>query len=62
MTALMIYFRTYAKALFTIAAAIALSRVYAGVHYPADVVRGAALGILAAAGVYKMDTLIFRRR
>lgn len=56
MTALAIYFRKYAKVFFAIAAAVALSRVYAGVHYPADVLFGAALGVLAAVGVSKLDT------
>ena len=38
-----------APALFVLAAAVAYSRVYVGVHYPLDVVAGAALG--AAVGV-----------
>ncbi|MFZ3072701.1 MAG: phosphatase PAP2 family protein [Thermodesulfobacteriota bacterium] len=55
MTSLAIYFRKYAKAFLAIAAIVALSRVYAGVHYPADVAFGAALGVLAAYGVYNLD-------
>jgi len=35
-------------ALFTLAALIAWSRVYTGVHYPLDVIAGAALGLLVA--------------
>ena len=39
--------------LFTLAAAIAFSRVYVGVHYPLDVVAGAVLGMLVAWGVWR---------
>jgi undecaprenyl-diphosphatase len=35
-------------ALFVLAALIALSRVYIGVHYPLDIVAGAALGLVVA--------------
>jgi undecaprenyl-diphosphatase len=34
--------------LFVLAALIAFSRVYNGVHYPVDVLGGAALGLLVA--------------
>jgi undecaprenyl-diphosphatase len=37
-----------APALFLLAAAIAWSRVYVGVHYPLDVLGGAVLGVLLA--------------
>ena len=37
-----------APALFVLAAAIAWSRVYVGVHYPLDVLAGAALGVAVA--------------
>ena len=36
---------------FVLAAAIAFSRVYVGVHYPLDVLGGAVLGVLVAVGV-----------
>ncbi|MDO7907475.1 undecaprenyl-diphosphatase [Paenibacillus sp. JX-17] len=35
-----------------LAAVISFSRVYTGVHYPTDVLAGALVGILSAAGVY----------
>ncbi|GIP37115.1 undecaprenyl-diphosphatase [Paenibacillus sp. J31TS4] len=41
----------------TLAALLALSRVWAGVHYPSDIAAGAALGIVSAAGVH----LVFAR-
>ena len=37
--------------LYTVAGAMALSRVYLGVHYPSDIAAGAALGlVMGAAG------------
>ena len=50
--AVLAYFRPrLAPLLFLLAAAIALSRIYVGVHYPLDVVGGAALGLAIGAGV-----------
>jgi undecaprenyl-diphosphatase len=45
-----------------LAACVALSRVWTGVHYPMDVAAGALLGVLTAAGVHRMfSTLRFAR-
>jgi undecaprenyl-diphosphatase len=47
-TMLAFYVPRAAPALFLLAAAIAWSRVYVGVHYPFDVLGGAVLGVLLA--------------
>ncbi|UUZ86338.1 undecaprenyl-diphosphatase [Paenibacillus sp. P26] len=39
-----------------LAACIAFSRVWTGVHYPSDVLAGALLGIVAAVGVHRIFT------
>ena len=44
-TMLSFAFPRLAPALFVLAAAVAFSRVYVGVHYPLDVIGGAVLGI-----------------
>ncbi|HEU5278812.1 MAG TPA: phosphatase PAP2 family protein [Gaiellaceae bacterium] len=47
-TILVFSFPRLAPFLYLLAAAVAFSRVYVGVHYPLDVVGGALLGVLVA--------------
>ena len=50
-----VYSRTWGRAAFFLAALVALGRVVVGVHYPSDVIAGAALGAIVA-------RLVVRRR
>jgi undecaprenyl-diphosphatase len=48
--------------LYVLAAAIAYSRVYVGVHYPLDVLAGAALGLLIATALRRLPAALRRSR
>jgi len=48
-------YKRYFPLFLTIALAVSYSRVYVGVHYPTDVITGAALGSVAAIGVFEID-------
>jgi undecaprenyl-diphosphatase len=47
---------------FVLAAAIAFSRVYVGVHWPLDTLGGAALGVLLATALLTLSTTLRRSR
>ncbi|HEX6491086.1 MAG TPA: phosphatase PAP2 family protein [Gaiellaceae bacterium] len=59
-TVLAFAFPRYAAGFFLLAAAIAWSRVYVGVHYPLDVLGGALLGVLVATALRMLPAV--RRR
>lgn len=54
--AVFLTYRKFGSVLLVLAAMVALSRVYVGIHYPMDVLVGAFLGMLAALTVVKIIT------
>jgi undecaprenyl-diphosphatase len=54
-------YRWFASSLYLIAALVAYSRVYLGVHYPGDVLAGMAVGILAGLlGIFLFKNIAMR--
>lgn len=53
-----LYYRGYGRVLAAIASLIGFSRVYGGVHWPTDILGGAALGCLMAATVYAVIEIV----
>ncbi len=45
--------------LYFLAAIVAFSRVYVGVHYPSDVIAGALIGVILGYCILRIDKLIF---
>ncbi len=54
--------RRLAVPAFVLAAAIAWSRVYVGVHWPLDVLGGAVLGVLVAIALLRLAAVLRRSR
>ena len=61
-TMLSFAFPRVAPFLYVLAAAVAFSRVYVGVHYPLDVLGGALLGVMVAVGLRLIAQRQARRR
>jgi undecaprenyl-diphosphatase len=51
-----LYDRTLGTVLLVLAALLSFARVYAGTHYPGDIVAGALLGMAMAGALYRLPT------
>jgi undecaprenyl-diphosphatase len=54
-------FRRLAPLFFGIAAIVGYSRIYIGIHYPLDVIGGAAIGLLIAWPIRRLKDRVLRR-
>jgi undecaprenyl-diphosphatase len=54
------YNRSWGRMFLLLAALFGLSRIFGGVHYPSDVIAGAALGWLAAGVIYRQHSRLNR--
>ena len=59
-TFLFLHYRRFGAILFTCATMVALSRVYVGSHFPADVLAGSAFGWLMAYCAWRLDPMALR--
>jgi undecaprenyl-diphosphatase len=53
---------TYSVFIFIWAFIVSYSRIYVGRHYPSDVLFGALLGIIIAAGIYHLLKILFKNK
>jgi len=58
---LLVYRNKWSKLMLVWAAVVSYSRIYAGVHYPGDIVMGAMLGIISALIVYWLYKTFFNK-
>jgi undecaprenyl-diphosphatase len=60
-TVISYFYKEYKAVLFTIAGLVAFSRVYVGVHYPLDVLAGAAIGMIVGYFIIFIDKKFIKR-
>lgn len=56
------YSRRTAFPAFVVASLVAFSRIYVGVHYPSDVIGGAAFGVITGGGIILVERMIQKAR